>query len=364
MKTLGHVSAMFVALLLHPLAAPEAVADPSFSAAKPIEHKFPVPPRVVKADIDKDGDLDLCAFKAYTGFPIAWLENKGDGKLTHHEIDPDMTYVFHMAVGDIDKDGDNDLLAYGNVAGLVWYENLERGKAFSRHDIADPGRASSVGIIDVDGDGNRDIVYVDYDKVGWARNEDGKGGKWSALQSLVTGGGKDLRVADMDKDGDEDIVLVQNGKVAVLTNKKGTFAAKSVSGPSELLTVADLDNDGYPDIVSSTGSSIHVLQNVGGKAFAAKELVSGNMVLFENVDVGDFDGNRRLDVIAARSSSPSTIFFNGGEDKWTEKPFFEDPDGGKKLTYALDMNGDKKEDIVVFPPVDGGVYWLANGTKR
>jgi hypothetical protein len=364
MKAATDARVLLAVLSLSLCVLPEAAAETKFSAAKPLEHKFPVAPRVIKADIDKDGDLDFCAFKQYSGFPIAWLENKGNGKLVHRDIDPDITYVFHMAAGDIDKDGDIDLLAHGNVAGLVWYENLKGGKAFSRHDIANPGRAVSVGIIDVDNDGKKDVVYVNDDQVGWARNEDGKGGKWSELQPLVKGGGKDLRAADMDRDGDEDVVLVLNGRVTVLTNDQGSFEAKSVAAAGEFLAVSDLDQDGYPDIVWSEGSDIYVLENVEGKAFASQELTSGDLVLFENVDVGDFDGNGRVDVIAARSDRPASIFFNDGDGKWTEEVFFKDPSGRKKLMYAVDMDGDKKQDIVAVPTIDGGLYWLKNSTKR
>jgi hypothetical protein len=127
-------------------------------------------------DLDKDGDLDVLMtngdmfdddiLKPYHG--IQWLENKGKLRFEPHPLAA--LAGAHRAVAvDLDGDGDLDIVASafsGVVMGpaaaglpsLVWLEQVKPGR-FERHtiEVGAPLHAT-LDVGDVDGDGDVDIV--------------------------------------------------------------------------------------------------------------------------------------------------------------------------------------------------------------
>jgi len=127
-------------------------------------------------DLDKDGDLDVLMtngdmfdddiLKPYHG--IQWLENKGKLRFEPHPLAA--LAGAHRAVAvDLDGDGDLDIVASaftGVVMGqaaaglpsLVWLEQVKPGR-FERHtiEVGSPLHAT-LDVGDVDGDGDVDIV--------------------------------------------------------------------------------------------------------------------------------------------------------------------------------------------------------------
>ena len=129
--------------------------------------------------------------------------------------------VTPKGAGDIDGDGDPDLVIAGS-----WFENPGTGEGnWPRHSwphlvITNASYGTSIRswVVDLDRDGQNDILYSDCDTgsghVYWVRNE-GKGGKWTRFPladpptspGCVPGTGSfhSLGVADFDRDGDLDV---------------------------------------------------------------------------------------------------------------------------------------------------------------
>jgi FG-GAP-like repeat len=125
-------------------------------------------------DLDRDGDLDVLMtngdmfdeflLKPYHG--ITWLENRGTFPFTEHILAP-LNGVHRARAVDLDGDGDLDIVAstlipgmagYGKpLPSLVWLEQVAPGE-FERHTLEKGGYHATLDVGDVDGDGDMDVV--------------------------------------------------------------------------------------------------------------------------------------------------------------------------------------------------------------
>lgn len=132
------------------------------------------------ADLDEDNDIDMLG--AFTSL-LSWHENDGSESFTEHILSYEDT-TFYQSVYPIDIDNDNDLdvvgSAYRSISPrgykIAWYEN-HGNKTFTEHVIvynetADIIATRSVFAIDVDGDGDNDVLNAlqNENKILWFEN--------------------------------------------------------------------------------------------------------------------------------------------------------------------------------------------------
>jgi hypothetical protein len=205
---------------------------------------------------------------------VRWYELDGTNHWRSHIVGPPMHGAITPAgIGDLDGDGDIDI-----VRANTWFENKDgKGLEWLAHDNIPMGRKGPFGIcvrtfvVDMDGDGHKDIVMCDADiedcKVVILLNEDGKGGKWlkkELPQSFRYGSLHSFAVADLNGDGRLDIAsneqeeLLPSGREnprwIVWENLgknqfKETIVLDQKLGGHEL-QVGDVDGDGDLDICS------------------------------------------------------------------------------------------------------------------
>ncbi len=190
---------------------------------------------VFAADMDHDGDVDVLSASPNDN-TIAWYENDGSQSFIRHRITAFAAGVQSVVAADLDDDGDMDVLSSSAHDGrMAWYEN-DGGQSFNEHGFGSPASgAYAVSAGDIDGDGDLDVVGAwksgfyggGTDRIMWYENDGSRGFIEHVIVS--TDGAYALCVADVDGDGDLDVLSswLQGINVGQLAWYENTLALDS-----------------------------------------------------------------------------------------------------------------------------------------
>ena len=171
---------------------------------------------------------------------------------------------------------DKDFVFVGDGKGAMHCLSAVDGKEVWQFPVSDPF-PSAPALVDINGDGQKDIVAVSDN--GFVYAVDGKTGKelwdyqFSQTRSRTHNG---IALADLDGDGfPEGVVVNSKGDITCLDLKTGkprwTYAlGESVmSSPS----IADMNGDGIPDVVVGTmGRRVHCISGKGDQQLWSYEV--------------------------------------------------------------------------------------------
>ena len=111
---------------------------------------------ILMARINSDPRMDFVASRGH-GFGVVWFEAP---EWKEHAIDPKIGGPHSLGVGDIDGDGDLDVAACGkNSRFVAWYENDGEG-GFIRRTVWEGQSAYDLRLVDMDRDGDLDILLA------------------------------------------------------------------------------------------------------------------------------------------------------------------------------------------------------------
>ena len=213
-------------------------------------------PQVVTVDLDNDGDDDILAVSCGDD-TISFFANEGSLPVVFTEVristgDDCPTTIL---TGDMDNDGILDVITL-STPDLSWYKfNGEYPYDFEKNIITQGDLVGEdLQIIDFDLDGDSDIVFRrgDLDRIGWLENLGPDGNATINFATHLIQHTQEnpqvVRAVDLDGDGDYDLVATSYDDDVTAWYENlgdGTFRSRTIAirnGPTAL-EVADLDGD-------------------------------------------------------------------------------------------------------------------------
>ena len=283
-------------------------------------------------------------------------------------------------IADLDGDTDLDLVAaYDDTNQVVWFENntdQEEG-GFRKQILLDLGDSgmNAVGIGDLDGDDDQDVVYVYNNNLGWLQND----GQNSFSQQAIASTNGDglyypysLRLADLDADGDVDIILGVNsssGDVVAWYQNNGEsgFSKHSIYALSEgglhavyALWVIDLDEDGDLDVASAAKATdeLYWHENDGDENFSTHS-IDDQIDAPWDLQVVDVDGDSDWDIVAVGEDDNSVVWYQNDGDEGFSKQQIDTNANGPYGVAAADLDADGNVDVLAASIGADAVYWYA-----
>ncbi len=233
-----------------------------------------VPDRVVLADLDRDGDLDVVVGVEF-GSALVWGENDGSGgDWSEHPIAADFDY-FSVDVADLDLDGDLDVVGGAHMGSgeVTLYENDGTGLGWTAH-VIDPGDSTAIDhhdgtqIVDMDLDRDLDVVSV-----GWSKRslviyenlaiDSGGGDTTPPLLSAVHANGQATRVV---VEFSEPVSAASAGNAANYAVSGGISVTDATPAPSQRAVTLTTSSLSAGVVYTLTVSNV---QDLAGNPIAA-----------------------------------------------------------------------------------------------
>ena len=254
---------------------------------------------------------------------------------------PDQGGASALAAGDYDGDGIDDLFASRwDPSTRAYTARLYRGgrgpftdaTATARIPIA--GGATWAIFADYDNDGRLDLFALGANGAGHLFRNAGAGRFEDATGKARVedvGGATKVLFVDLDHDGDLDLVAVgPQGLRALRNNADGSFIDATAEfglaapGGARDVAFADFDGDGRMDLfVSRDRGSNTLFRNVGARRFEDSTAASALATTGGSgtVAVGDFDNDGAFDLfVAAADSGAATLWSNAGDGRFARDP--------------------------------------------
>ncbi|EGB01995.1 hypothetical protein AURANDRAFT_69297, partial [Aureococcus anophagefferens] len=234
-------------------------------------------------------------------------------------------FAYSVFAIDVDGDGDVDVLSASFSDDTVaWYEN-DGSQSFTERVITTLAEwACSVFAIDVDGDGDVDALSASYhdDTIAWYEYDAGE---------------------------DDEPPVFAKHVITTLADEGNTVFA------------VDLDGDGDVDALSASynDDTVAWYENDGSQSFA-RRIITNSADAAISVFAIDVDGDGDVDALSASRDDDTVAWYeNDGSQSFTDRAISNSADG-RGGVYAIDLDGDGDVDVLSASQYDDTVAWYEN----
>ncbi len=324
---------------------------------------------VTLADFNQDGTLDLAVAginssgSGGTSSLVVYFNN-GDGVFSSSNALTFQGSATALAAGDINNDGALDIVLANSPSSSFGTVTLLINNGFGTFNVAGNlsvgGQPRAVAVADFNGDGTQDIVTVNTNATGSTLYNSGGGSFLIASNFTITTNSSSffqvsLAIGDLNNDNRPDLVVAggDSNVFYTLLNASGVFTSstpttfQSFDFRVRSIAIGQVIGDGNLDVVVAGGgtfsdsiSATAVLAGNGAGTFnAANAVLSPTGTLPLSVNIADFNGDGRNDLVTTNSTSNDvSVLLNNGSDRFGPDAFPTNSAPG--VIVAADFNGD------------------------
>jgi len=227
--------------------------------------------------------------------------------------------------------------------------------------------ARSVYAVDVDGDGDMDVLSASSgdDKIAWYEN-DGNENFTSHTITTEASSARSVFAVDVDGDEDMDVLSASWGDEIVWYENDGNenFTPHTITANADgaaSVYAVDVDGDGDMDVLSASSydDKIAWYENDGNENFTSHTITT-DADYAESVYAVDVDGDGNMDVLSASSYDDKIAWYeNDGNENFTPHTITANADGATSV-YAIDVDGDGDMDVLSASETDNKIAWYEN----
>ena len=311
---------------------------------------------LIVADLDADGDLDLLAPDNFD-FVIYPATSPGQfGAARRIEFGQDSP---HIQVGDADEDGYLDILALNLVSHVMCLPGDGELGFRSIRKIEDSTFSRAGEFVDVDADGNTDVLFLTQPG-GLALHLGDGTADLAPMQEFAAGGNPfGLAIGDFDENGTIDAAVtneLSDSLSILLGDGAGSFselAEIALSDSPRGIVAADFDEDDHLDLalVLRTAPSGAVLLYFGDGSgqFVAGTPIATDGWSLEAIATADLNHDDHADLVFSSNSAGGrvSVLLGDGAGGFSPEVRHSFPSGSLSQVELVDLDEDTHVDVIV-----------------